>query len=1094
MVKDQFDTGSHKQVHTQKVSCQFPILEIWDLSSTNADNLFANGWEVTNDFPTLQQVEDLGLKKEYNASVWARDGEELTFHVKFGAGSHIGVNWTIEEVSPNGGSPGDTVVDDCETKDGGGFPSKPNGWPGSFWNTFTAAQKCVFPFRYDNVLYYGCTQLTIGSLYSMCATDIDSDYNALKMGHCNGFCHYQLPRPEELGGTLATSTYTYTHGGFTYEKTYILPLETELVLKRTFDKPGQIFRVVMNSKNMHNEEDRAVMEWKVTCANPIVPADWDVEFEPYIYEGDKFELILKIKSGVKLPTWPTVEVVQVTGEQRLDDDWTVVNSTKYWYSVGPGNCSACPLVCPVECVQSHQFADVGYDCGATCKSSGSGNLVNNNNIGDSINISVSLMSEIGTHGFAVLLFNAISSVKFEPGSGPGDWAALTPAHEDVQVLDPLPDGMGEWVTLYAPKWDYLWVETYRPIDTPVDFKFWFRLHEYGNELQDLPFENGKFYMAAAGHPYFNVSFYGGSVRRIQYTMNNTDIDGYNPPPCAVDWPDSAYKDRYNWIIHHCPNVSEGTYDVLVSVWNPLDGFRHSAPTQIKVMERIGPIWIDDFQQVTDSNETKPFVITLERGGILTCVVVDYGDGSQDFFGNLESCQFRYPSLLSQDVHQVDDIKEFACNHTYIRRGNYKVHVYGYDERQYAENFLDILVFQLDCSMPFVWIPNNQTSYLKWEAIPRNWKSKPFQTQAISNVECSKPTPTYKTWRLYIVDLINDPGSHTGLSEELIEIPINGTLSSWNSSMLDVPSNFLDYGLHKIVFKFEVETYTDDVVMFKEAYTYINITKSDLVAVLVAGSATSVARGWGQLVYLPAELNSFDPDEPDTQEGLTYQWFCRVVTEGREENYTTWDSDGFPLWRDVPYAQQIPPPSDPVLINTPPGCFGRGAGPLKKKAGTLRFNSSSFIAYANVFEVSETGHAFISAGHALYISWSQIVSAGHTLYQLVTHFLSGLTGATGPHQGHPQELGQDQHRAAVCGRAHRGHRVRLHVLPRPQRGLRQPHLEAGAEGRLHRQVRRRQGELRVALRRRQEDGDLLPGPNDEVHVVNGRRVRVMTRDS
>ena len=60
----------------------------------------------------------------------------------------------------------------------------------------------------------------------------------------------------------------------------------------------------------------------------------------------------------------------------------------------------------------------------------------------------------------------------------------------VQVLDPLPDGMGEWVTLYAPKWDYLWVETYRPIDTPVDFKFWYRLHEYGNELQDLPFENG----------------------------------------------------------------------------------------------------------------------------------------------------------------------------------------------------------------------------------------------------------------------------------------------------------------------------------------------------------------------------------------------------------------------------------------------------------------------------------------------------------------------------------------------------------------------------------------------------------------------------
>ena len=203
MVKDQFDTGSHKQVHTKKVSCQFPILEIWDLSSINGDNKLPNGWEVTNDFPTLQQVEDLGLKKEYNATVWARDGEEITFHVKFGAGSHIGVNWTIEEVLPNthNGGASDIVVDDCETKDSGGFPSRPNGWSGSF-DTWSSAKPCVFPFRYDNVLYYGCAQLPAASYqsgpypnaqYSLCATEIDSDYNAMKMGHCNADCHHQVP-------------------------------------------------------------------------------------------------------------------------------------------------------------------------------------------------------------------------------------------------------------------------------------------------------------------------------------------------------------------------------------------------------------------------------------------------------------------------------------------------------------------------------------------------------------------------------------------------------------------------------------------------------------------------------------------------------------------------------------------------------------------------------------------------------------------------------------------------------------------------------------------------------------------------------------
>ena len=46
MVKDQFDTGSHLQVHTKKVSCQFPILEIKDKSPESMDNKFTNGWKV----------------------------------------------------------------------------------------------------------------------------------------------------------------------------------------------------------------------------------------------------------------------------------------------------------------------------------------------------------------------------------------------------------------------------------------------------------------------------------------------------------------------------------------------------------------------------------------------------------------------------------------------------------------------------------------------------------------------------------------------------------------------------------------------------------------------------------------------------------------------------------------------------------------------------------------------------------------------------------------------------------------------------------------------------------------------------------------
>ena len=87
------------------------------------------------------------------------------------------------------------------------------------------------------------------------------------------------------------------------------------------------------------------------------------------------------------------------------------------------------------CQQSLRFDNIGYDCSSpTCQQSGSGDLVNNNNnVGDSINISISAMSGIGTHGFAVLLYNPISSVKFEPGSSSSDWGLMTPAHDDIQV-------------------------------------------------------------------------------------------------------------------------------------------------------------------------------------------------------------------------------------------------------------------------------------------------------------------------------------------------------------------------------------------------------------------------------------------------------------------------------------------------------------------------------------------------------------------------------------------------------------------------------------------------------------------------------------
>ena len=46
----------------------------------------------------------------------------------------------------------------------------------------------------------------------------------------------------------------------------------------------------------------------------------------------------------------------------------------------------------------------------------------------------------------------------------------------------------------------------------------------------------------------------GTVRRIQYTFNNTNDKGYQPPPCFIDWPEGTLTGKVQWVIGHCPNM------------------------------------------------------------------------------------------------------------------------------------------------------------------------------------------------------------------------------------------------------------------------------------------------------------------------------------------------------------------------------------------------------------------------------------------------------------------------------------------------------------------------------------------------------------
>ena len=74
-------------------------------------------------------------------------------------------------------------------------------------------------------------------------------------------------------------------------------------------------------------------------------------------------------------------------------------------------------------------------------------------------------------------------------------------------------------------------------------------------------------------------------------------------------------------------------------------------------------------------------------------------------------------------------------------------------------------------------------------------------------------------------------------------------------------------------------------MYREAFTYINITKSDLQPILITGSVAKVTRGWGQMLILSPQDLSLDPDNVDD----------KVKTVKKNISLPSWGFEGaFPL--------------------------------------------------------------------------------------------------------------------------------------------------------------------------------------------------------
>ena len=197
-------------------------------------------------------------------------------------------------------------------------------------------------------------------------------------------------------------------------------------------------------------------------------------------------------------------------------------------------------------------------------------------------------------------------------------------------------------------------------------------------------------------------------------------------------------------------------------------------------------------------------------------------------------------------------------------GLFNVTVYALNFVTEVEAWDDLMVIvtSAPCSPPEVTIPINSTLGIS----PLSYKmSESININTLAKVNCSDVVSTKKTWEIHKA-IINA----SNLYEELTALDISTIApDTMNKAELIIPARALSYGVYKIKFtsrmwdeRIEDPMWTQKLPFERDAFTYIEIIPSDLLAQMIESTANLVTRGKGQSLALDPYLYSYDPDFPE----------------------------------------------------------------------------------------------------------------------------------------------------------------------------------------------------------------------------------------
>ena len=391
-----------------------------------------------------------------------------------------------------------------------------------------------------------------------------------------------------------------------------------------------------------------------------------------------------------------------------------------------------------------------------------------------------------------------------------------------------------------------------------------------------------------------------------------------PPVTDAPWVVRTTEPRAIWWYNR-----RGTYTISLNVSNPV--FWVVVTKTIVIQRGIFDLELSDHGP-RPRNTTIEYELDTGNIGTDVCYFVDFRDVTSEinwlaFWGHRSTCANRYPEHFEdpeilrftsvsntylEGLANSDLSPNITLTNMFQQQNAYKIRIVAHNQVSEVEIDLKTAVTKGLCYYPILSVreKNQCDQYYPFcdeDGNREYFASRDVFVYSTAYLNCTSAKYAMYTWRAFSVDESDDT------ENEIYDLG-DSEMSGFTRRELAIKSAVLSYGLYR--FELNVSMWGEIGVESLE-FTYLRVVPTPLVVKITGGSERLVR--WNEIVYVDGESDTFDPDEPATNDGIRYEWLCRREHETFSEwnwDYTTMISPG---WVNESYVHEK---------DDYGGCFGR----------------------------------------------------------------------------------------------------------------------------------------------------------------------------